>query len=818
MDVLMLLLLLFGLWVGPVLAQVRHPLPVLWMMPVSSGWGGNLTAGVPPAVRLALQDLKKQPAPLGNYEIQLQLLDSQCEAPSALKALFDAMWSGPKYLLLFGGVCPSVMTLITRSLPALNLVQVSFAAPPPNLSNRKWYGNLFSTVPSDRVLNQATVKLLQRHKWNRVAIITQEGLRRSEMKKDLIRQLMKVGVQVVSTESFYDDACSGLKELKERDARIIIGQFEDDSASEVFCCAYRLNLFGPRYQWIVAGGGTAGWRFGWQASGCTADSLLMAADGSFRLQIRQLSDTNTAGVSGQTPQEYQDAYLRELIQERSEVSPLHAYAYDAVWVAAKALSQVMEAVKHREKYSIQRNVTVGEEEFQRTLLEAVKQTQFEGVTGPVSFRNGERMMSIEVTQFQGSSGVLVGEFSTNTQHLRLMNHLLKFKGSGPAKDQTEERPQQRRVSLLLYIIVSSVAAVTIIITLTILCVIIINRKHWLLRRSGGSQDELLLLGILLSSASILISGLDEASLSGMTLEILCSVRLWILSVGHTVGFSVLFIKTWRVYSTCCINQKPAGCVQLWMLLLDVFVLTSWQILDPLRRVVIQHRLESDPADQDVIIRPYSEHCSSINMELWLTAVYGYKGPLLGLGCFLAWSIRTVKSDQSALPGEHLTLCMFAVTVFSVSGVTGSLLTSYNPPVQFCLSSALILCCNIFILSWLFGTKLLYMWSNGSELQIETTEEDTEEQQRSLNQQLKSQTAKLDVEIETITMQLSETVCAVDKTSEEPLSPDAVNSPEHVERRLSMQLLILHHSYLPYIGGVSASSSSLFGSREAFVHS
>lgn len=60
------------------LAQVRHPLPVLWMMPISSGSGReNLTAGVDPAVRLALQDLQRQPPPLGNYEIQLQLLDSQ---------------------------------------------------------------------------------------------------------------------------------------------------------------------------------------------------------------------------------------------------------------------------------------------------------------------------------------------------------------------------------------------------------------------------------------------------------------------------------------------------------------------------------------------------------------------------------------------------------------------------------------------------------------------------------------------------------------------------------------------------------------------
>lgn len=72
--------LLLGCWlaVGPVPAQVRHPLPALWMMPAGSRSGTeNLTAAVAPAVRLALQDLQRQPPPLGNYEIQLQLLDSQ---------------------------------------------------------------------------------------------------------------------------------------------------------------------------------------------------------------------------------------------------------------------------------------------------------------------------------------------------------------------------------------------------------------------------------------------------------------------------------------------------------------------------------------------------------------------------------------------------------------------------------------------------------------------------------------------------------------------------------------------------------------------
>lgn len=52
----------------------------------------------------------------------------QCDPAKALKALFDAMWAGPKYLLLFGGVCPPVTALIARALPVLGLVQVLTSA------------------------------------------------------------------------------------------------------------------------------------------------------------------------------------------------------------------------------------------------------------------------------------------------------------------------------------------------------------------------------------------------------------------------------------------------------------------------------------------------------------------------------------------------------------------------------------------------------------------------------------------------------------------------------------------------------------------
>ncbi|XP_069574556.1 gamma-aminobutyric acid type B receptor subunit 2-like [Brachyistius frenatus] len=887
-------LLVCWLTVGPAPALVRHPLPVLWMMPVSSGSGRqNQTAGVAAAVRLALQDLKEQAAPLGDYEIQLQTLDLQCDPAEALKALFDAMWAGPRYLLVLGGVCPGVTALIGRSLPALSLVQVSFAASSPGLSNRRWYGNLFSTVPSDRALNRAAVKLLQGHKWSRVGLVTQDGPRLSEMKRDLIRQLLKADVQLVASETLSEDVCSSLRTMKDRDVRIIIGQFEEESLSEVFCCAYRLNLFGPRYQWIVTGGGASGWRLGRQPSTCRADVLLAAADGSIRLQSRQLSGAGTPGVSGRTPQQYRDAYLRALGREGSEVSALHSFVYDAVWVAGRALSHTMEAAKLQEKFSGQRNRSLSGDDVHRRLLDAVRGTQFIGVTGPVSFRNGERMSSIDLIQFQGSSGVLVGEFSTTTLQLRLMNQLLKFKGPGPPRDQSPVHVQRRQVSLRLYGIVSSAAAITIFITLVVLGLVIIHRK-----RCREPQDLLLLLGLLLTSSSVLVSGLDGASLPGDTLEILCSARLWTLSVGHTAVFAGLLTRTLRVYSLCSIQRtRPlrAGWLLLWFLLLDALVLTSWQILDPLRRVVLQHRTERDDADEDVIVQPFSEHCSSTNMELWVTSILGYKTPLMGLVCFLAWSVR------SAVGGKLPAFSVAAATVFSVAAAAASLLTSHCPALQFCVSSVLILCCNLLVLAVLFGPKSLSAcWNNGKDEAAEEQEEQEEQQQQEelsrLNQQLKSVTAELDVEIETITMQLCDTlesdmlqsvtgekhatnqptnqpttqptnqppthpptnhpttqptaqptnqpnltnaaiqtwsspaasirsvswtfeaqVCADNrKCWRETSSPDDINSPEHVQRRLSVQLPILHHAYLPVIGGVPSSSSSLFGSREAFV--
>ncbi|KAK1895044.1 Gamma-aminobutyric acid type B receptor subunit 2 [Dissostichus eleginoides] len=311
------------------------------------------------------------------------------------------------------------------------------------------------------------------------------------------------------------------------------------------------------------------------------------------------------------------------------------------------------------------------------------------------------MASIELLQFQGSGGVLVGDFNTSTQQLRLINHLLRFKGPAAARDRTLVLEQGLHVGLLMFGIVSSAAALTIIITLTFLLFTLIHHKH----ACSGCLEELLLLGLLLSSSSVMISGLDGASLSPEVFQTLCSVRLWILSLGHTVVLAVLFIRSWGLYSLHSTKpphqrRRSSLCVLLWFLLMDAFLLSTWQILDPLRREELQH------GEQDVVVRPFSETCSSTNMELWTIALCGYKAPLMGLGCFVAWSIRrTEVIKRSEVSSFSLTLSMFSLTLFSVAGAAASLLTTHNPSLHFCLRSAIILCCNICILSLMFTPQL-----------------------------------------------------------------------------------------------------------------
>ncbi|XP_024863471.1 gamma-aminobutyric acid type B receptor subunit 2 isoform X2 [Kryptolebias marmoratus] len=785
--------------------------------------------------------------------------------------------------MIFGGVCPSVTSIIAESLEGWNLVQLSFAATTPVLADKKKYPNFFRTVPSDNAVNPAVVKFLNHYNWTRVGTLTQDVQRFSEVRNDLTNELEKADIQIADTESFSNDPCINVKKLKDNDVRIIIGQFDENLASQVFCCAYNLNMFGSKYQWIIPGWYQHKWWEQANTTNCTVKKLLTAMEGYISVDFEPLSSRPVKGISGRTPQEYEMEYTRELRQKGVEASKFHGFAYDGIWVIAKTLTRVMERLQIKQRQNIYHNFTVDDREVGKMVLDVMNETNFNGVTGQVMFRNGERMGTIKFNQFQDGQELKVGEYNAIADVLDL-NNTIKFQGVEPPKDRTFVRHQRRNINVPLYSILSTITILGMLMAGAFLFFNIKNRNHRLIKMSSPYMNNLIILGGMLSYASIFLFGLDGGFVSDKEFETLCTVRTWILIVGYTTAFGAMFAKTWRVHAIFknvkmkkkIIKDQKLLIIVGGMLLIDLCILICWQIVDPLRRTVEEYSLEPDPQGRDIAIRPFLEHCENTHMTIWLGIVYAYKGLLMLFGCFLAWETRNV-SIPALNDSKYIGMSVYNVGIMCIIGAAVSFLTRDQPNVQFCIVALVIIFCSTITLCLVFVPKLITMRTNPDAAtqnrRLKFTQNQIKEDSKtstsvtSVNQtntsrldglqtdnhRLRMRITELDKELEEVTMQLQDTP---EKTPyiKQNHYPDAnnilsirnftdgrdgeksilknhleqkpqaqwgsmdpsrisrgpledINSPEHIQRRLSLQLPILHHAYLPSIGGVDASCTS-----------
>uniref|UniRef100_A0A8C1JKQ0 Gamma-aminobutyric acid (GABA) B receptor, 2 n=1 Tax=Cyprinus carpio TaxID=7962 RepID=A0A8C1JKQ0_CYPCA len=867
-------------------------LPIMVLMPMNeSALMSSISQGIEPAVQLAIQHIRESRQ--YSFSLITKIYDTECDNAKGLRAFFDAICYGPKHLMIFGGVCPSVTSIIAESLEGWNLVQLSFAATTPVLADRKKYPNFFRTVPSDNAVNPAVVKFLNYYNWSRVGTLTQDVQRFSEVRNDLTNELEKADIQIADTESFSNDPCVNVKKLKDNDVRIIIGQFDENLASKVFCCAYNLNMYGSKYQWIIPGWYQGNWWEQANSTNCTTKKLLTAMEGYISVDFEPLSAKQIKGISGRTPQEYEREYNREREQKGVEASKFHGFAYDGIWVIAKTLTRVMELLRHKDRHDMYHNFTVDDREVGKMVLDVMNETNFFGVTGQVMFRNGERMGTIKFTQFQEGQEVKVGEYNAIADVLDLINNTIRFQGVEPPKDRTFVRLQRRQINVPLYSILSTITILGMLMAGTFLFFNIKNRNHRLIKMSSPYMNNLIILGGLLSYASIFLFGLDGSFVSDKEFETLCTVRTWILIVGYTTAFGAMFAKTWRVHAIFknvkmkkkIIKDQKLFIIVGGMLLIDLCILICWQIVDPLKRTVEEYSLEADPQGRDIAIRPFLEHCENTHMTIWLGIVYAYKGLLMLFGCFLAWETRNV-SIPALNDSKYIGMSVYNVGIMCIIGAAVSFLTRDQPNVQFCIVALVIIFCSTITLCLVFVPKFVTMRTNPDAAtqnrRLKFTQNQKKEDSKtstsvtsvnqantsrldglqSDNHRLRMRITELDKELEEVTMQLQDTpektpyikqnhyqdvnnILSIrnftdGKDGEKSLKnhleqkPQAqwgsmdpsrisrgqledINSPEHIQRRLSLQLPILHHAYLPSIGGVDASCSSPTSSPPSSPH-
>jgi len=151
-----------------------------------------------------------------------------------MKVFFDMMHEPPSKVMLFGDACSKVTDPIAKASKYWKIVQLSYADMDPMFS-KNTHPNLFRIVPSENEFNPPRLELLKRFNWTQVGTLYQNMPRYSLAHNRLVADLEEIGVQVVAAQSFADDITYQFRKLKEKDVRIILGNFNETWARRIFC-------------------------------------------------------------------------------------------------------------------------------------------------------------------------------------------------------------------------------------------------------------------------------------------------------------------------------------------------------------------------------------------------------------------------------------------------------------------------------------------------------------------------------------------------------------------------------------------------------
>lgn len=199
--------------------------------------------------------------------------------------------------MLFGAACTHVTDPIAKASKHWHLTQLSYADMHP-MFTRDAFPNFFRVVPSENAFNAPRAALLRTFNWTRVGTIYQNEPRYSLPHNQLVAILDTMNITVLETQSFVADVSEALQKLREKDVRVILGNFNEYWARRVFCEASMLQMFAPSYQWIVMGTYSINW---WNATidtECSPDNLTRAIDAAILTDLLPLSTTGDITISG----------------------------------------------------------------------------------------------------------------------------------------------------------------------------------------------------------------------------------------------------------------------------------------------------------------------------------------------------------------------------------------------------------------------------------------------------------------------------------------------------------------------------------------
>ncbi|XP_072045624.1 gamma-aminobutyric acid type B receptor subunit 1-like [Amphiura filiformis] len=661
------------------------------------------------ASQLALEHINDRADILPGYEMKMNWIDTKCNAGVGTQALFEYVNSNTTYHMLLGAGCSAVAQTVSLAADLWNILQVSYSASSPALSQRKQYKSFFRTNAADSLYNYARLAIIQKYNWNKVATLHENQEVFSTTINHFSTLLNANGIELITSESFTVDPAEQISNLKEKGAWIIFGNFFENMARRVFCEVYKEGLYGKNYAWFLLGRYQDKW---WEvednSTGCTPQQIYTALEGYISTENIPLSIfLDNVTVSGYTPSEYQTMFNQRVEKEQSETAgpaidvnqAAASYAYDATWTMALALNQSINVLENNPNITSRLEYFTYEDvEMREVLMNKMSTLEFDGVSGPVSFtETGDREGLIDIRQMRddpdlGKTEVKIGVYAPQEQRLTLDG--IVWEGGVPPKDETTEEIQDSYIPAEYLYIACALASIGMLLLLVCCGFTIVYRLRSCVMKAEPGFLMLLLFGGSLIYTSIVLMGLDKGSVGDHFVTV-CKITSWTLTLGFSCSFGALFAKIYRAHKLLVSKAnlwKPGphgGYMALtiaFFLLVDIVVLIVWTTAFPMEYSVQKVATTFDEYSNTLITREV-EYCSKGNSVFFIVGLCVFHGLSLLLGAFLSYETRELKIltlNDTFWTG----IAVYCVVTLTIVSAPLSFILANDPRVSYVVVAAL----------------------------------------------------------------------------------------------------------------------------------
>ncbi|XP_032222381.2 gamma-aminobutyric acid type B receptor subunit 2 isoform X2 [Nematostella vectensis] len=660
--------------------------------------GGWSSAGVLPAVEMAIEDVNNSTI-LQDYELHMEWRDTKCKRGYGIRQLMDLLElpSDKSPIMLIGGGC-SVGTEATAEVSHFwNLIQAR-------------YPLLFRTCYTESIGNPARIAILKRYGWKNVATVYQnEGL--FTLTAIHLREMLdKNNFTVISSENLANDPTFQILNLKQKDARIIIGMFYSAMARKVFCRAYKEGMYGARYLWLIPGWFSDQW---WNITDtdCTPAQIKLAAGNYIAIMESTWSTDPRLTINRQTAAELTERYFKRVDATPYTRNEYSVFGYDAVWAVAQTLDKAIPVLRAQGR--VLEDFRFNDSSMSALFKSILQGLHYQGMSGEIMFNSkGDRIGSAIVKQLQGDREVKIGTYDSihGTLILDGPSKLIWQDGAIPV-DRMVVKLKLVSVSASLFIVITLFCSIGILLALGFLAFNIHYRERRFIRMSSPRMNSITVIGCIIIYFAALLSGLDGKYLSEDQYSTLCQVKLWTLSVGFTLAYGAMFSKTWRVHVIFLrrIERRSIRDHQLYgiviaLLAVDTALLAAWQVLNPFIRAIKYLPIEKDENGFEAV-RPYIEYCSCDHVMEWKGVILAYKGLLLILGAFLAWETRNV-TIPALNDSRNIGVSVYTVVLSCVVGLPVVLVVKDMPDFTYGLGACVCIICTTITLCLMFIPKIL----------------------------------------------------------------------------------------------------------------